>query len=609
MKTALYGEWESLITPELVCQASNSPWETKIHEDAFYWTEQRPSEGGRTVIIRWSEEEGRTVITPIGYSVRTRMYVYGGSAYAVGDTALYFVNDKDQCIYSQGHKGGDPKKITQTGLKYAELCPIKGGLVALVESPGEKHFIGFVETMTGNTIPLVEGADFYSSPQVSPDGKKIAWIEWNHPNMSWDESSLWVGELEGQHIVNRIKIAGGKNESVTQPVWNGSQKLGFVSDKTGWWNLYEWDGENCTPLCPIDAEFGAPQWRFNTTWGYYKGTPIAAYRTMEGWKLGKVEQGQVVSIPLSFNSYSQIKINDDKALLMGGSPLKPFAVYSMNPLTCQVKLISEECCKIPPEWISIPRQISFPTNAEQTKRAYGFFYPPTNPQYSAEGAPPVIVKIHGGPTGAAEASLRSAIQFWTSRGFALFDIDYTGSTGYGRAYRDALKGQWGIADRDDILWGVRYLVEQHWVDKERLYISGSSAGGFTLLRALTGDQLFAKGVCYYAVSDLEALAKDTHKFEKHYLDLLIAPYPEYREEYIQRSPIKEIDKIKASMLIFQGLEDLVVPPAQSRMLFEELKKKGIASELVEYEGEGNGFRQEKTLLDTLKRELKFLQQK
>jgi dipeptidyl aminopeptidase/acylaminoacyl peptidase len=595
-----YGSWESIITPEFVCGGANLPWETQIEGDTYYWTEQRPSEGGRTVLIRWNPQEGSGVALPDGYSIRTKIYVYGGSAYCASGNTVYFVNEKDQCIYSYTPGNGNPRQITAPGYKFAELRFIEGGLIALAEDDSDHHFLALVDVATGAVHTIVSGADFYSSPVISPDNKRIAWIEWNHPYMSWDESSLWVGEWDGNEIKNKIKIAGEEQESVSQPVWKDAHTLGFISDRTGWWNLYEWDGEKINPLQVMEAEFSVPQWRFNTTWGYVNGSPICAYKGDAGWKLGLIQKEMLINFPLPFNSYAQVKTCGSRILFIAGSQLKTNAVYTY--IEGQLIQLSPSQCEIAEEWVSLGSPIKFPS---KDTFAYGYYYPPKNPHYMIDGPPPLIVKIHGGPTGAAEVSLRPALQYWTSRGFAIFDVDYTGSTGYGRTYRDALNGSWGIADRDDILCGVKYLVERGLADPARLYISGSSAGGFTLLRALICENIFAKAVCYYAVSDLEALAKDTHKFEKHYLDRLIAPYPERRDVYVERSPIQSIENIKAQMLIFQGGNDPVVPPEQSKSLHKRLKDKGISSELVLYEGEGHGFRILSTLLDTLQRELQF----
>ena len=614
-KSVPYGYWESIISPKSVCGGSTQPWETKIDQEAYYWTEQRPLEGGRTVIIRWTAALGRQILTLDGYSVRTRVYVYGGAAFAVKGDTLYFVNDKDGSIYAQKiAKNGNteppyPLTSPSLSLKYAELQVAEKGLIALTETSDEKNALTYIDFKSGSLSTLVEGADFYSSPQLSPDGDKLAWLEWNHPDMPWDQASLWVGEFSQGTLLSKQKVAGGEKESVTQSNWSSNGKLGFVSDLTGWWNLYEWDpfSNKSEILYQIDAEFGVPQWRFNTTWGYNETTPTAAYKTDLGWHLGKIEKGQLSQIQLPFNSYAQVKVYKNQVLFVAGAWDLPLAVYLLDLKTNALQQLSEPADLPSPEWVSKGRAMSFPADRKGIKKGYGFFYPPKNPLCRSEGLPPVIVKIHGGPTGAAEVSMRPVIQFWTSRGFALFDIDYTGSTGYGRLFREALKGQWGIADRDDILQGVSYLVDQGLVDPKRLYISGSSAGGFTLLRALTSSDLFSRATCYYGVSDLKALATETHKFEKHYLDQLIAPYPEGAAIYEERSPINEVDKIRASVLIFQGLEDKVVPPSQSRLLFEKLRENGADAELVEYEGEGHGFRQGETLLDTLKRELFFFQ--
>ncbi len=603
MSHTQYGSWESIISAEFVSGGANLPWETQIENNSYYWTEQRPSEGGRTVIIQWSPDQGPRVVTPEGFSVRTKIYVYGGSAYCVSGDVVYFVNERDQCIYAYDLTHQSTRQITTPRFKFAELRHSRGKLIALTEEEGDHHFLASIDSKTGAVVSIASGADFYSTPMLSPNQQKIAWIEWNHPYMSWDQSSLWVGDWDGKKITNKIKVAGEERESVAQPVWKDDTTLGFISDRTGWWNLYEWDGSDTVPLQTKEAEFSIPQWRFNTTWGYVNGSPVCAYKGNAGWKLGVIQKGILIDFPLPFSSYAQVKCDGARIVFIAGSPLKTNAVYLYAD--GQLNQLSASQCIIAEEWVSQGSPLKFPTTGGADSYAYGYYYAPKNPHYPVDGPPPLIVKIHGGPTGAAEVSLRPALQYWTSRGFAIFDVDYRGSTGYGRAYRDALNGTWGLADRDDIISGVKYLVEKGLADPTRLYISGSSAGGFTLLRALTHDDMFSKAVCYYAVSDLEALAKETHKFEKHYLDRLVAPYPERRDIYVERSPIQFIDRIKSEVLIFQGVNDPVVPPEQSKSLHQKLKEKGIPTELVLYEGEGHGFRILSTLLDTLQRELTF----
>ena len=492
---------------------------------------------------------------------------------------------------------------------------------------------------------LVEGADFYSDPIVSPDGKFLAWLQWNHPNMPWDGTELWVGAFNASGTVGvREKVAGGSEESIFQPEWSPDGALYFVSDKTGWWNLYRWQGTEIEAICPMEAEFGKPQWTFSmVTYAFVSATRMAATYTQNGqWKLAMIDvytkQFEAVELPVQALESIKAKAAEgaenpraaegtDKTdnaraaegtdtnthtrategteiYFIGGSATQPAAVMRLRG--SQLDVLRESTTEqIPSEWISVPESVTFKV---KDRDVYGFYYAPKNPDVQAPAGekPPLIVVTHGGPTGATTDVLDPKIQFWTSRGFAVLDVDYSGSTGYGRPYRDRLKSQWGIVDVEDAVGGAEAMVAAGKADPNRLIIRGGSAGGYTTLAALTFHQTFKAGASYYGISDLEVLQSDTHKFEARYNDSLIGPWPEARDVYKARSPIHFTDRLSCPIILFQGLEDKVVPPNQSEMMAEAARKKGLKVKYVTFEGEQHGFRKAENIIRSLEEELQFL---
>jgi dipeptidyl aminopeptidase/acylaminoacyl peptidase len=429
--------------------------------------------------------------------------------------------------------------------------------------------------------------------------------------MPWDGTELWVGEFDPDgHLTNLVHVAGGKHESIFQPQWSPDGTLYFVSDRSGWWNIYRWRGKRLEAICPLDAEFGLPQWIFNmSTYAIVSSNLIlCAYTQKEGWDLAFLDTrtGRLTSLGLPYTYYSQVRAAENYAVFIAGSPTIPLSVVHYDFDTKQIKVLrSSSDIDISPHLISIPQAITYPTEHNQT--AHAFFYPPKNDDFHGPDGekPPLRVISHGGPTGATDSTFSLGIQYWTSRGIAVLDVNYGGSVGYGRAYRERLNGQWGVMDVDDCINGVRYLVERGLVDKDRLAISGGSAGGYTTLCALAFRKFFQVGASFYGVSDLKALAKDTHKFESRYMDRLVAPYAENPGLYYERSPIHHTENLSCPVILLQGLEDKVVPPAQAELIFEALRSKGIPVAYLAFEGEQHGFRRAETIKRALEATLYF----
>ncbi len=457
---------------------------------------------------------------------------------------------------------------------------------------------------------LVSGNDFYAAPRLSPQGNQLCWITWNHPNMPWDGTELWVAEVKADGSLGHSeRVAGGVDESIFQPEWSPDGILHFVSDRAGWWNLYRWGGGDVEPLCEMAAEFGLPQWVFGmSTYAFEStGSIICTYTQQGNWHLARLDttkQLQLINTP--YTEISSLRANAGSAVFCAGSPTKSTSIVQIELATGHLSVLrrSNEVA-IDSGYLSIPQTIEFPT--ENGLTAYAFFYPPQNHDYTTPPLelPPLLVKSHGGPTAAASSRLNLGIQYWTSRGFAVLDVNYGGSTGYGRKYRQRLNDQWGIVDVDDCVNGAKYLIERGEVDSNRIAIAGGSAGGYTTLCALTFRDSFKAGASYYGVSDLEALARDTHKFESRYLDRLIGPYPERSDLYYERSPVHFTERLDCPVIFFQGLEDKIVPPSQAEMMVSALKAKGLPVAYVLFEGEQHGFRRAENIKRALDGELYF----
>lgn len=615
---APYGSWKSPITSDMIVAGSVRLGQICLEGDVIYWTEGRPSENGRNIIVQWSPEEGQQEMTPAGFNVRSRVHEYGGGAFLVHDDIIYFVNFIDQRLYVQ-YPYSEPDPLTAPGLRFAN--PIVDDQQARLICVREEHHDGAEPTNTIVAINLdgsnergdvlVSGSDFYASPCLHPDADQLAWLAWNHPNMPWDGTELWVADVNADGTLsNHTRIAGGAEESIFQPQWSADGVLHFVSDRSNWWNLYRWRDGRVEPLCPMEAEFGLPQWVFNmSTYGFEAPTSIICAYTQDGvWYLARLntETGKLTPIDIPYTSVSNVHVSEGVAAFTGGSATRPSSVVRLDLTSGEMEVLRQSATLTADRrYLSTPQPITFPTRHGQD--AHGFYYPPTNLDFSGpeEEAPPLLVLSHGGPTGATSTTLDLRIQYWTSRGFAVLDVNYSGSTGYGRSYRQRLNGQWGILDVTDCIDGARHLVDQGLADGSKLAIRGSSAGGYTTLCALTFHDDFSAGASYYGISDVEALAKETHKFESRYLDTVIGPYPQRRDLYEARSPIHHVEQITTPIILFQGLEDKVVPPNQAEKMFAAVKAKGIPVAYVPFAGEQHGFRQAPTIKRALDAELYF----
>jgi dipeptidyl aminopeptidase/acylaminoacyl peptidase len=619
--TRPYGAWASPLTAARVTAGALRFGDLALDGDDLYWTEGRASEGGRYVVVRRTADDRIVDVTPAGFNVRSRVHEYGGAAMTVHSGDVYFVNFADQRVYRQ-RGGGPPVPLTTEGYFYADLRmdAARGRVLAVredhrqgdAEPPAAIVAIDTEDVTPG--VVLASGADFYSDPVVSPDGRTLAWLQWQHPNMPWDGTELWIAPItERGTLGSRTRIAGGVDESIFQPEWSPDGVLHFVSDRTGWWNLYRLREGAVEPLHPMAAEFGKPQWTFSmVTYAFAGPRRIAATYVQDGrWKLAFIETDPVRWEPVAtaLDVIEGLRADDRAMYFVGGSPTSAPAVVRMTLAAMEPEVLRRSVSEpIDPRWIATPEAVTFTSRGPEGPRdVHGFYYPPRNADFQAPTGtlPPLLVLTHGGPTGATEAVLDPEIQFWTSRGFAVLDVNYSGSTGYGRAYRDRLKGQWGIADVDDVVAGAQAMVAAGKADPGRLAIRGGSAGGYTTLAALTFHTVFKAGASYYGISDIEVLAHDTHKFESRYLDSLIGPYPASRDAYAARSPIHFTDRLSSALILFQGLDDKVVPPNQSEMMAEAARRKGLPVAYLAYPGEQHGFRKAETIVRSLEAELYF----
>jgi dipeptidyl aminopeptidase/acylaminoacyl peptidase len=618
-KVVKYGSWKSPITSDLIVTGTIGLGEIAFDGEDLYWIESRPSERGRSVIVRWTTEGTVADVTPSGFNARTTVHEYGGGSYVVDNGTVYFSNFSDQQLYRQ-EKDQPPRAITSTPkMRYADaVLDKRRNLIYCVREDHTQGGRDAINTLTRINLAgdsagevIVSGNDFYSSPRLSPDGTRLAWLTWNHPNMPWDGTELWVGELDDVGRIAASKcVAGGGTESVFQPEWSPAGILHFVSDRTGWWNLYRVQGEGIEPLCEMTAEFGVPQWVFRlSTYAFQSEHRIICTYCMRGnWHLASIDTAtkKLETIELPYKEITNLRTAPGSAVFCGGSPRQPLSIVRIDLTTHQISVLRmSTSVDVDEGYLSFAQQIEYPT--ENGLTAYAFFYPPANRDYEAETTerPPLIVISHGGPTSATTTTLKLNIQYWTSRGFGVLDVNYGGSTGYGRAYRERLNAQWGVVDVDDCVNGARYLAERGEADIDRLIIRGGSAGGYTTLAALTFRNVFKAGASYYGISDLELLEQDCHKFESRYNDSLVGPYPERKDLYWQRSPIHFADRLSCPIILFQGLEDKVVPPNQAEMMYEAALRKGLPVAYVPFEGEQHGFRKAENIKRSLDGELYF----
>jgi dipeptidyl aminopeptidase/acylaminoacyl peptidase len=631
MAVSPYCFWTSPITSDIVVGDSIRLEQVAIDGDAIYWTETEPLKQGRTFVLRAGPDGEPERLTPddaSAFSVRTRAHEYGGGAFAVGEGVVYFSNNRDQRIYRQD-VDRSPRPITPAAadaphdaLRYADgvMDRRRGRMVCVREdhSGGGEAITTLIGVdLSGVAVPrvLVSGNDFYSTPRLSPDGNRLSWISWRHPDMPWVATEAWVGDiLADGGIGNARKVAGGPQESVFQPEWSPEGDLYFVSDRaSGWWNLYRERGGWIEPVTEMDAEFARPQWQFGmSTYAFESAGRLIACFVHDGvWTLAEIDtrSKRIDVIPTEFTDIAQVRAARGRVAFIGGSPSEPPALVDLDLNTGRRRVLRRAFSlrEDVRRFVSSAQPVAFPTGGGEI--AHAFYYPPFSPHFAAptDEKAPVLVKSHGGPTSAASSTLSLSTQYWTSRGIGVLDVNYRGSTGHGRPYRLRLERQWGLVDVEDCVVGARWLIENRNADPGRLMISGGSAGGYTTLRALTpeDDRTFSAGASYYGVTDLEALARDTHKFESRYLDWLIGPYPEDRATYANRSPINHVDRLSAPVIFFQGSEDRVVPPSQTELMVSALKDRGVPVGYFLFEGEQHGFRKAENIKRALDAELYF----
>ena len=615
---APYGAWESPLTAELLTQAGiilNGA--TKVGDDLF-WVESRPTEGGRVVLVRQTSDGATSDVNPPGFNARTRIHEYGGGAIGISPDVILACQFENQRVYRLD--GAAPVAITPEpdipgGARYADFA-FHGDLVICVrelhKNEGEPVNELVVFPLNGSVAPasIFSGHDFFSTPRVSPDRSRLAWLAWDHPCMPWDGTKLYVGDLSlDGTISNAHVVAGHDDESVLQPEWAPDGTLHFVSDRTGWWNLYRQDGASDTALHTADMEFGRPQWGFGMR-GYAftdDGRIVTLFQQHARFYLGVLEDGDLRTIDVGRTDLdASISVTGTTAWLVGSGPSTPSAVFNVNIENGHIEVFKESLSvDFDPALFSEPTTITFPTTDDAV--AHAFYYPPNNPDFVGPSGelPPLVVWSHGGPTSACTEGFNLGKQYWTSRGFAVVDVNYRGSTGYGRDYRNQLRGRWGVVDTDDCIAAARYLADRGDIDPQRMAIRGGSAGGYTTLCALTFHNVFAAGASYFGVSDLSGLAEDTHKFESRYLDGMIGPYPEARDLYDERSPVFHTDQMNTPMLILQGLDDKVVLPNQAERMVAALKANGVPHTYVAFEGEGHGFRKAVNIITAVESELSF----
>jgi dipeptidyl aminopeptidase/acylaminoacyl peptidase len=618
-QVAPYGSWKSPITADLIVAGTVGLEQVALDGPDVYWIEGRPAEAGRNVIVRRTPDGRAADVTPPSFNVRTRVHEYGGAAFAVRAGVVYFSNFADQRLY--GHRPGEPPRAVTpaVNLRFADatIDPQRGRLICVCEDHTEPTHepANFLLTLTldGSEDPraLRHGTDFCSSPRMSPDGSRLAWLAWNHPDMPWDGTELWLGEVSADGSLRQThRVAGGPRESIVQPEWSPDGVLHFVSDRTGWWNLYRWRDGRAEPLGPREAEFARPAWLFG--WHTYAfesaGRIVCTYNERGSWHLAVVDTatGELSPVDSPYGEIAYVRAAPGYAVFVAGSPTEAAAVVRFDVATRRFDVLRRSSSvTVDPGYLSVPRAVEFPTEGGLT--AHGFFYPPRNRDFTAPAGerPPLLVRSHGGPTSATSSTLRLDVQYWTSRGFAFLDVNYGGSTGYGRAYRERLNDKWGVVDVDDCVNGARYLAGRGEADGDRVAVRGGSAGGYTTLSALTFRDFFKAGASHFGVSDLEALAKETHKFESRYLDRLIGPYPERRDLYRERSPVHFADRISCPVILFQGLEDKVVLPNQAEMMVAAMRVKGLPVAYVPFEGEQHGFRRAENIKRALEGELYF----
>ncbi len=590
----------------------------QVTDQAVYWLESR--DDGRTAAVRWTPEHGAVDAVPEGFDVGSRVHEYGGGAYTLADSVLFCSCLTDDRLYRIDPSRSAPQPITppsaSQAARHADLRVTPDGrwLLCVRERHQENTVTNELVILptNGSAVPriLSQGHDFYAAPRPSHDGRRLAWITWDRPQMPWDGSDLWVADLSSNGTLGRAwHIAGGPGESIVQPEWAADGALLFVSDRSGWWNLYREHGGQVEPLMPIAAEFADAPWEFDySSYAVLADGRIACRYRQDGTDhlaLLDLSHKHPESLAVPFTSIKPyLRGAGDRLVFIAASPTSTPAVVTLELAGCRLKTLAGGGCPVPTGYVSTPQPIAFPGFDGQLVHA--LYYPPTNP--SARGSnqrPPLLVQPHPGPTADAKARLELRVQFFTSRGFAVADVNYSGSTGYGRTYRERLTGRWGVADVADCIGAARNLIAAGTVDPQRIVIAGASAGGFTALCTLATDHLFAAGTSYFGIADLETFRRQAPKFQAHQLDRLIGPEQQAVDLYRARSPLHRVHEIRRPVLLLQGLQDPIVPPAQAEAMAQALERTGIPHTYLAFPAEGHGFHSSADIQQALEAELAF----
>lgn len=627
---APYGSWRSSITVEALLVDRIIASEPRLDGETIAWLEARPSERGRSVVVRATVDGGVEELTPAGSDVHDGVHEYGGGAWAIHDGVVYYSERSDdrlhRIVVGAAATGATAEAITPAGaMRYADLIPDprRNRLLAIREDhrAGDAPIneivaipLGPAGAVPSDPIVLVSGADFYGPLALSPDGEHLAWLTWQLPDMPWDGSELWVADLDAEgRPVGARRVAGSRSESIAEPRWSPDGRLHFVSDRTDWWNLYRREADrSITALAPLETEFAGPQWVFGlSTYGFAgDGSVVAVSHDHATDHLWRIDGGRPpYRLVLPYLAIEGLAVAGDRVVIVGGQPSEPdhvAAVVADGPDTAVVILRRTSPVAFDPAAVCVPEPVEFPTEGGLT--AHALFYRPTNPDFAgpADARPPLVVRSHGGPTSGTHRGFVGSIQYLVSRGIAVVDVDYGGSTGYGRAYRSRLDGNWGVVDVDDCLNAGRHLASVGEVDPARMACEGGSASGYTTLAMLAfRPGAMAAGVSYFGIGDLTGFDLTTHKFESRYTERLVGPLPETEALWRERSPILHAERISVPMLILQGLDDKVVPPSQAEQIVVGLKAKGIPHAYLAYEGEGHGFRKLENIRRSYEAELSF----
>ena len=637
-QTAAHGSWRSPLDAQRVAAGVRPVSAPRIAGTGIVWLEGLPAEGGRVVARRWDAGRLQT-LTPAGLNLRSRVHEYGGGACIAAGEQLFFTHFADQRVYTQqGDAPPQPLTAGDAGTqRHAdfEFDPQRRRLLAVREDHGtgaaepRNSLVSLPSDPSGSSDAstdaearsapwtLAEGMDFYAAPRLSPSGRQLAWLAWNHPQMPWQGCELWLATLDtAGRAQDARRVAGGPGEALVQPQWSPQGELFVASDRSGWWNLYRVDTartDSLQPVCPIEAEFARPMWVFGQSlYGFTAPEEITAAIIEKGVgrlvriRLRAGADAEVSPLPSPCSDITELRAGPGFVVVQAASASTAEQIIRIDLVTGAHQVLASSLADPPPpDAISAPQPMSYVSAGGRT--AHAFFHPPCNPGFAAPAGelPPLIVTSHGGPTSMSGGGLRLSLQYWTSRGFAVLDVNYGGSSGFGRPYRQLLDGQWGVVDVEDCVAGAQFVAAQGWVDARRMAIRGSSASGFTTLCALAFHDVFAAGASHYGVSDLAALDADTHKFESRYTASLVAPPATREAVYAARSPLRHAARIRAPMIFFQGLEDRVVPPSQSLVMVEALRAQGVPVAHHTFEGEGHGFRQQATIAACLDAELAF----